>query len=256
MQLPVAVDLAAASASEIVTLIHKSLIHIKPQWLDFTYLYGGPTQLIIDEPPDLSDDLGWFDRTLITYCSAYNCDPSRICYAIANDLEEGCLEFRLLSPRKGTYNALELLAVFRALRYNEGFSSISFAGTSLQALYGIADIHGKDHVAVSSRNVSDARSTSRPLMELAGRSLLYQETRALALKATRLRKLDFSGTLPRKRLKDTFDEDGEHTEKDPGCDFPVAIFPLVRARWTNIHSIVLNGIELAETDLDEICKFI
>lgn len=86
------------------------------------------------------------------------------------------------------------------------------------------------------------------------RSILYQEVQALALKSRRLRKMDFSGCLPRRRPKDTFDVEGQELEKDPGCEIVAALLPLCRWQLTEVSWIILSGIELGETDLDDLSR--
>ena len=56
--------------------------------------------------------------------------------------------------------------------------------------------------------------------------------------------------LPRRRPKDNFDFDGREVEKDPGCEIVAALLPLCQSQLTNVDWIILNGIELGETDLD------
>lgn len=74
LQPTVILDLAAASAPEIAALIHRSILFLKPQWLDYTFLYGGPREILDDTdcPLPTDDDFGWFERTLVAYCMAYN----------------------------------------------------------------------------------------------------------------------------------------------------------------------------------------
>ena len=90
------------------------------------------------------------------------------------------------------------------------------------------------------------------------RSLLYQEVQALAMKSTTLRRVDFADCLPRRRPRDTFDveEEGVGTEKDPGCEIVAALLPLCKLELTNVDWIVLSGIELGETDLDDISMYL
>ena len=83
------------------------------------------------------------------------------------------------------------------------------------------------------------------------RSLLYQEVQALALKSKRLCRMNFTNALPRRRPKDTFDVEGQEIEKDPGCEIVSGLLPLCRAQITYVSWIVLSGIELGETDLDD-----
>jgi hypothetical protein len=84
-------------------------------------------------------------------------------------------------------------------------------------------------------------------------SLLYQELQALALKSMKLRRMNFANALPRRRPRDTFDmETSEIVERDPGCEILAAILPLCREQLTNVTWLILSGIELGETDLDEL----
>jgi hypothetical protein len=88
------------------------------------------------------------------------------------------------------------------------------------------------------------------------RSVLYQEVQAIALKSGRLKRMDFGGCLPRRRPKDTFDVEGQEVEKDPGCEIVAALLPLCRGQLTNVSWIILSGIELGETDLDDISRLL
>ncbi|KAI9746591.1 MAG: hypothetical protein M1818_000304 [Claussenomyces sp. TS43310] len=251
LQMPTVLDLAAASAPEIATLIFRSILFLKPQWLDHTFLYGGPPEILddSDSPIPSEEDNGFFDRTLVAYCVAYNCNPGRIRYTVDLEAEDAPC-FQLLPPDGSMdYSFLELLAVFRALRFNESFRSISFNGISLQSLYGLVDFHGRDHIATTSRSgVSIRRQLN---IEPVGKSLLYQEVQALALKVKRLRRLNFGNTLPRRRPKDTFDEEGR-VERDPGSELTAALLPLCRSQLTSVDWIILSGIELGEADVEEL----
>lgn len=82
----------------------------------------------------------------------------------------------------------------------------------------------------------------------ADKSLLYQEVQALALKTKRVRRMNFSNTLPRRRPRDDVEEGAV---KDPGCEIAAALLPLCRGQLTNVDWIVFSGIELGETDLEE-----
>lgn len=82
----------------------------------------------------------------------------------------------------------------------------------------------------------------------ADKSLLYQEVQALALKTQRVRRMNFSNTLPHRRPRDDVEE-GDL--KDPGCEITAALLPLCRGQLTNVDWIVFSGIELGETDLAE-----
>ncbi|PQE22300.1 leucine rich repeat protein [Rutstroemia sp. NJR-2017a WRK4] len=246
-------DLAASATHDIAVIIFQAIQYLKPQWLDYNFTFSGPRRLLESSDIPLvheEEEFGCFDRTLVAYCMAYNCNPVNIQYAVDWDVEDAP-EFRLYRPAStAKYTIYELLAIFRSLRYNESFHSISFKDIDLHCMHGVVDTYGVDHIAWSTRtNISIDTYFS---MEPQKGSLLYQEVQAIALKSQRLRRLDFSYTLPQRRPKDTFDEEGGVLEKDPGCEITSALMPLCQSQLTDVTWIVLNGIELGETDLDHI----
>lgn len=189
-------------------------------------------------------------------------------YGVDWDVEDAP-EFRLFCPaHTPTYSVYELLAITRALRYNESFNSISFKDINLHSMHGLRDIYGTDHVAWTTRTGESYIASASQWLTQAGisiqkyfnmkpqeRSLLYQEVQGLALKSRRLRRMDFTNSLPKRRPRDTFDTEGGEIEKDPGCEIVAALLPLCRGQLTNVDWIVLSGIELGETDLDDLSKF-
>jgi hypothetical protein len=252
LQQPTVLSLAASSSPEIGTIIFRAILYLKPQWLDYTFLFAGLPNVLDDGNAltAVEEDSGGFDRTLVAYCLAYGCHPYNIRYTIDYEAEDAP-EFLLLPPAEPrSYTVLELLAIFRALRYNESFRSISFNNINLQSLHGRVDLYGVDHVAWTSRSGIPIKKYFNIIPE--GRSLLYQEIQALALKTNRVRQMNFGGTLPRRRPKDMYEEEG--AVKDPGCEIAAAILPLCRGQLTNVDWIVFSGIELGETDLEELSK--
>ncbi|KKA24535.1 hypothetical protein T310_1436 [Rasamsonia emersonii CBS 393.64] len=172
--------------------------------------------------------------------AAHDIDTSNIRYSIDVDCEDAPC-FKLLPPstkERQRYTALELLAVMRALRYNESFVSISFSGINLDVLQDLRDPYGLDLDAFLTRAGAQVHIAGQDRL-----SVLSQEIRALALKSKRLRRLDFSFCLTRNPVADG-------GVRDPGCGIPEAIFPLCRRQLTNVDWIVLNGIKLGESDLD------
>jgi Ran GTPase-activating protein (RanGAP) involved in mRNA processing and transport len=191
-------------------------------------------------PVTLDEDYGCFDRTLVAYSASYDVDTSNIRYTIDLDCEDApCFHLlRPASPTNSRYSALELIAVMRALRYNESFRSISFRGINLDALQGLRDVHGVD--------VDVHLDRSGCLVQIPGQAnltVLSQEIRALALKSKWLRRLDFAYCLTRTPTLDK-------GSRDPGCGIPEAIFPVCRRELTSVNWVVLNGIKLGESDLD------
>lgn len=243
-------DLAASNAPEIAVSILKAWQFLKPLWEDHNFNFSGPRSVILSSETfeANNEDLGCFDRTLVAYCLAYKVNPTNIQYAVDWDAGDAP-EFQLWCPRYSkNYSLSELLAVMRSLRYNELFRSISFRDIDLHALHGTIDVFGNENASLETRS-----GISLPKyfnIKPQDKSVLYQEIQALALKSTSLKRMDFTNTLPRRRPKDNFDNEGGEMEKDPGCEIVAALLPLCRNQITSVTWIVLSGIELGETDLD------
>ncbi|KAI9878748.1 MAG: hypothetical protein M1830_010654 [Pleopsidium flavum] len=239
---PTAIHLASSSAPEIALWIRHAIEYLRPEWLEQPIKFNVPRGLEDDIPPlpPNLEDHRCFDRTLVAYCAGYEVDTSNIRYAINYNCEDAP-SFQLLpptNPRRPKYSILELLAVFRALRFNESFISISFHRIGLDILHGLCDHHGSEHVPWSSRS---GISLNTPEQEKL--CLLVLELQALALKSKRLRRLDLSYCLERK-------PEDNPDNRDSGCCIAEAVFPLCKRQLTNVDWVVLNGILLADADLD------
>ena len=240
---PFSIFLASVHSLEIAFWIRQRTEFLRPLWIKQPYDFVVPRDLDDDNnfpPVCLDEDYGCFDRTLVAYSASYDIDTSNIRYTIDMQCEDAPC-FKLLppaSPKREKYSALELIAVLRALRYNESFRSISFNRVSLDALQGVRDIHGVDKDAQLSRGGSPVNIPGQEDL-----SVLSQEIRALALKSSWLQRLDFSYSLSRTPQSDT-------ESHDPGCGIPEAIFPVCRRELTNVDWVVLNGIKLGDSDLD------
>ncbi|KIV85003.1 hypothetical protein PV11_00744 [Exophiala sideris] len=236
---PYTAQLASSAASDIALWLRFASEYIRPEWLRQPFVFDVPADLEDGmNPPNFpKEDHDCFDRTLIAYCAGYDLDTSRICYSIDYHCEDAPC-FLLLPPSTGTtYSALELLAVCRALRYNESFSSISFARINLSALRHLYDTFGADMDSLFSRSGNPTNIPNHQDLPV-----LYQEIRALALKSRRLRRLDFSHSLPHKALT------GE--EQPPDCGIMEALAPLCKKSLTNVDWIVLTGLRLSDNDLN------
>lgn len=239
------VNLASVFSLDIALWIRQRTEFLRPLWLLQPYDIVAPSAVAGDDVipvTELVEDFGCFDRTLVAYSASYNIDTSNIRYTVDLECEDAPC-FKLLPPaskRRKQYEPLELLAVLRALRYNESFSSISFSGVSLDVLQNCRDRFGVDWNAFLTRAGAQISIAGQDRL-----SLLSQEIRALALKNKRLRRLDFSFCLSRTPISDS-------GTRDPGCGIPEAIFPLCRRQLTNVDWIVLNGIKLGDSDLDYI----
>ncbi|KAI9893541.1 MAG: hypothetical protein M1814_006337 [Vezdaea aestivalis] len=241
----VAISLSSVSSTDIVTHLRQMLEYLRPNWVHQPFNFSGPRHLQ-EEPAALSSepgDYGSFDRTLVAYSAAYMLDTSAIRYAIDVDVEDGPLVTLLPpgDPNRADYALLELLAFFRALRFNQSFHSVSFGGINLQILHGCKDFRGTDHLPFLTRSGQPLSIVGHESL-----SLLIQEIQGLAVSNMRLRRMDFSYCIERRAIPDSEDPSGS----DPGSEICQAIFPLCRRGITNVDWITLNGIDLDDSDLD------
>ena len=243
LQQPSTWYLASSCVNDVALWLRQAAEFLRPTWLELPFQWNVPQALedsLLPVPAPEEEDHLCFDRTLTAYCVGYNVDPSQIRYTVDYACEDAP-RFELLTPsnaRRSGYTVLELLSVLRALRYNESFHSIAFQNIDLGCLHGLLDRHGSEHLLWTTRSGSPLKI---PLKENSW--LLVQEIQSLALKSKRLRRFDFTGTLKRNPV----DEDNV---RDPGCGICEAIFPLCGQQLTNVDWIVLNGINLAEIDVD------
>lgn len=241
---PTILCLASFCSTDIALWLRQAAEYLRPEWIEQPFTWNVP-QILEDEtlpvPTSSNEDYSCLNRTLCAYCAGYNIDASKIRYEVIWQCEDAPA-FELQPPADGrrVYSTLELLAVMRALRYNESFGCISFSNVSLDPLRDRFDRKGDDHVPWTTRsgealNVGDQSRFT----------LLVQEVQALATKSKRLRRLNFSFSLAEKQvLRAGIDV------QDPGCGLCEALFPLCAKEYTNVDWIILNGIVLKDADLD------
>ncbi|KAL0262204.1 hypothetical protein SLS55_003643 [Diplodia seriata] len=248
MQKPKTLLMASLAAGDIATRLHHVDQFLRPEWDPRPYIFLVPetvkAQINTTLTPQTVDEMS-LDRTLCAYCIAYNIPPNIIRYQVTYPNEDWP-HFQLLppdNPRRPVYGPLELLAVMRALRYNETFGTISFAGIQLDVLNELYDRFGADHVCTRTKR---GTPINLALEDLERSCLLVQEIRALAVTSRKVRRMDFTSCISRQPA----DYVDESKSKDIGCGIVEALFPLCKYQTTNVDWIVLNNIQLGETDLD------
>jgi hypothetical protein len=249
LEKPKTFHLASLASHDIAVRLRYVEETMRPEWESRPYQFVVPEPVRLDilrQPQVQMMDQDSLDRTLIGYCIAYGVQPENISYQITYP-DEDSPRFELLQPiglRRNQYTVHELLAVMRALRYNETFAGISFKDIHLDILNGLMDEYGFEHVCTKTKRGTYARMD---IEDLSRSCLLVQEIRALALTNRKLRRMDFSNCI-KKRPKD-FTE-AKASARDTGCGIVEALFPLCKYQTTNVDWIALNGIQLGETDLD------
>ncbi|KAI4945808.1 hypothetical protein J4E91_007722 [Alternaria rosae] len=249
LERPKVLHLASLASRDIAVRLRSIEASLRPEWETRPFDFLVPDDVYHDvarqESPHPMDQDS-LDRTLIGYCVAYDVQPENISYQITYPAEDAP-RFELLPPvglRRNQYNTLELLAVMRALRYNETFGGISFKDVKLDVLNGLKDPNGAEHLCLKTKRGTYARLD---IEELERSCLLVQEIRALALTNRKLRRMDFTSCISRKP-RDHGESRG--SARDQGCGIVEALFPLCKYQTTNVDWIALNKIQLGDTDLD------
>ena len=148
---PVDLELSSRHYRRIILTLTKADKFLKPAWptqwqtQEIFHVTGLPTpQHIV-----AGEDFGGFQRTLSAFYAAYRCNP--VDWEI-NWRTQYAPEFRVLPSAKGPYSDIQLLAVFRALRYNDYFKALSFCDVDLSSLLSKNDSSRKGNVAYLSRS--------------------------------------------------------------------------------------------------------
>lgn len=227
---------------------------LRPEWLQRPYAFTVPAQVEENYFPNerfRDEDHNCFERTLTALCAAYGVDASVIRYAIHYDVEDSP-RFELLKPmhpHSGDYSPLELLAIFRSLRFNESFTSMSFAQVSLDILNLMKDPYGLENICTTSKYGSPVNVS---LEDQERSSLLVQEVRALAMGNKRLRRFDFSSCVSASGSSDVLSS----STIPVSCGLIEALYPLCRDQATNIDWLILNGCKLTSQDLASLISLV
>lgn len=139
---------------------------------------------------------------------------------------------------------LEVIAFMRAVRYNEYFGAISFAGISLDRLAEAYDHFGDEHIVIRPKMGGEPVVTFE---EMKHSSILAQELTAIIMTSRKLRRLDISGTI----LMTPFpilEQKGE----EKGCCIVETLYPLCIRQNTNVDWIILSGIHMSRYDFEYI----
>ncbi|KAB5558181.1 hypothetical protein GE09DRAFT_1221310 [Coniochaeta sp. 2T2.1] len=244
----VTLELASRYYRSIIRVLHKADRYLKPAWPQMlqnneVFRISGlrEPQYVIDR-----DDYGGIKRTLDAYLAAYRCQP--VDWEISWRTKYSP-EFRLLPSKTGkSYAPMQLLAVMRALRYNDYFVSLNFRDIDLSVLWdwydqfqGICDVPYLTRSCVG-LGVDD-------IDNLLQESVLYNEIHALAYCSEKVRQIEFTNTF--KQLPAP-----ANSRRNPGYPLSIQIlspvFHLLEAGATKCNRLLLGGNELSQADISSL----
>ncbi|KAI1854739.1 hypothetical protein JX266_000857 [Neoarthrinium moseri] len=248
---PSKLELSSRHQRNVLSRFFRADTFLKPAWPLWTrreiFVIEGESQKI---PLPEGDDYGGFKRTLEAFLEAYH--SASVEWKVNWRDVKHAPEFQLLPPPSGKeYTAYQLLAVFRALRFNDFFKSLSFRGVSFEALSHVFDNTYRFEPTVWLSRTGK-RSLTRDEFEVAEKSsILFQEVVAMLLGSESIRHVDFSDVLPKASRRPTT-EVSTPSLIFQGCDIVPPIILLVRSLQTRCKSVVLNGNALDATDISEL----
>ncbi|KAI4600040.1 hypothetical protein KJ359_001141 [Pestalotiopsis sp. 9143b] len=251
---PRKLELSSRYHRSIVSRLFKSDTYLKPAWPLWTrretFLIEGESQQI---PLPSGEDYGGFKRTLEAFLEGYH--SASVDWKVNWRDVKYAPEFQLIPPAKDmTYTAHQLLAVFRALRFNDFFKSLSFRGVDFSTLSNLSDnAFRMEPTAWLSR--TGKRSLTRDEFEIVEKSsVLFQEVVAMLLGSESIKHVDFSEVLARTAVPSTPTSAVSGPSSNLGCEIVPPIILLLRSLQSRCKSIILSGNRLDQIDVTEICQ--
>ncbi|KAG6259721.1 hypothetical protein E4U24_000036 [Claviceps purpurea] len=249
------IDLASSRYRHIIETLTKADRNLKPMWPQHFQ------QVIFDVkglPPPLQltsgNDLGGLKRSLEAYCAAFQVPAPNWTIDWSPPPQPA---FRLLPPGGRSYTALQLLAVFRALRYNSFFRAISFRGVDLTALAGRNDrAQYGDSLAYKSLNGATISEDHHDILLQA--TLLEQEVHALLFASESIRSLDMSNIsgLGAKTNRLRRSQHDMTSLSQISSEILRPFLELLRRQMCVCHSLSLSGNPIACQDLDDLANLL
>ncbi|KAG6004316.1 hypothetical protein E4U21_001175 [Claviceps maximensis] len=249
------IDLASSRYRHIIETLTKADRNLKPMWPQHFQ------QVIFDIkglPPPLQltsgNDLGGLKRSLEAYCAAFQVPAPNWTIDWSPPFQPA---FRLMPPDGKTYAPLQLLAVFRALRYNSFFKAISFRDIDLTPLAGRNDrSQYGDSLAYKSLNGVTISEDHHDILLQA--TILEQEVHALLFASESIRSLDMSNVLglgTKSNKLSRFQHDLASLSKTTS-EILQPFLELLRRQLCVCNSLSLSGNPISCHDLDDLANLL
>ncbi|KAI0011770.1 RNI-like protein [Xylariaceae sp. FL0662B] len=248
---PVKLELSSRHHKNILSTLFEADTYLKPAWPLWTrrevFFIDGEAQ---QTPLPNGEDYGGFKTTLEAFIKGYNCLPVNWTVRWKHVQHPHVPEFRLLPPKKQSrYTAHQLLAVFRALRFNDFFRSLSFAEIDFSSLVGASDnVVRLESTVWLSR--TGKRSLTRDEFELVeNSSVLFQELVALLLGSESVRHIDLRSVLSEEPARLSESTTSTPSPSSRVCEVISPVVLLWKSLQTRCSSVCISGNPLGVTDV-------
>ncbi|KAI3336741.1 RNI-like protein [Xylariaceae sp. AK1471] len=252
---PQKLELSSRYYRTIISKLFKADTYLKPAWPLWTrrevFYMDDETQQM---PLPNGEDYGGFKTTLEAFIEGYHCPPVE--WTVKWKDMRHAPQFCLLKPRdQSQYTAHQLLAVFRAVRFNEFFKSLSFRDIDFSSLSNKFDnTHRLESTIWLSR--TGKRSLTRSEVDMVEpSSVLFQELVAILLGSESIKYINLTNVLRNIPTVSSPQIDNPPSCAPIGvCEIMPPIVLLWRSLQTRCNSITLNGNAIGEIDAVELCR--
>lgn len=255
MDTPKKIGLSSRHHRSIISRLFKADTYLKPAWPLWTrreiFFVDGETDHI--HLPE-GEDYGGFKRTLEAYLEGYHC--ASVDWKVNWESARFSPEFQLLRPKKKMlkYSGYQLLAVFRALRFNDYFKSLNFDGVDFSPLSGVQD-NQKRLEPTPWLSRTGKRSLTRDEYEVMEHSsVLFQELVGLLLASESVKQVNLNGVLSGRYVSAASGGAEASAARNRGCDLVPPIVLLLRSLQSRCKSIFLNNNPMSATDIGDLCQ--
>ncbi|KAI2636452.1 RNI-like protein [Hypomontagnella submonticulosa] len=246
---PRKLELSSRHHRTISSKLYQADTYLKPAWPLWTrrevfFIDGEAPQM----PLPNGEDFGGFKTTLQAFIQGYCCAP--VDWLVQWKDVRYPPQFCLLPPKEQPkYTAYQLLAVFRALRFNDFFKSLSFSGVDFSSLSGVFDNTSRlESTTWISR--TGKRSLTRGEFDLVeNSSVLFQEIVALLLGSESIRHIDLSNVLSKEVTSVSESSQTIPSSTSGVCEVVPPVLLLWKSLQTRCNSINFSGNPLGISDI-------
>lgn len=266
---PTRIDLASIHYRRVIEALTRADRLVKPMWPQLLQ------QTVFDikgMPPPLQltagSDLGGIGRSLQAHCAAYGVDvplwtvdwhasysPE---FRLLPLLHSDCDSADSSTSESTPYSPMQLMAVFRALRFNNFFKAVSFRDIDLSCLAGKKEhpAYAADGVVYSSLN--GCKISEEHYHDLLDAPILSQEMHAIAFASESIRSIDLGNCLGLSARRPTHSRRSldSSTYRRTSSEILSPILMLARAGLCTCRNLVMSGNPLLLSDVDELASIL
>ncbi|KAI1194823.1 RNI-like protein [Nemania serpens] len=236
----------------ILSKLFQADMYLKPAWPLWTRreVFGiddGAQQA----PLPNGEDYGGVRTTLEAFIQGYRCQPVE--WTVKWKDVQHAPQFCLLKPRgRSQYSAHQLLAVFRAVRFNEFFKSISFCDVDFSSLSNKFDNTQRLESTIWLSRTGKNSLTRSEVDMVESSSVLFQELVSILLGSESIKHIDLTNVLRKVPTISALQKDDLSSAPVGICEIIPPVVLLWGSAQTRCNSINLSGNAIGEIDAIEL----